>query len=79
MSLGDQIKINIREDKIIHMQVKVYIAGLTHIKGPVLQKSVAGANLEFSKGGGHRERRGREFSRGVWGHAPPENFENLSL
>ena len=52
MNLGDQIKINIREDKIIHMQVKVYIAGLAHIKGPVLQRSVAGANPEFSKEGG---------------------------
>ena len=71
MNLGDQIKINIREDKIIHMQVKVYIAGLAHIKGPVLQRSVAGANLEFSKGGGGGH---REFSRGGVGACSPRKF-----
>ena len=44
-----------------------------------------GADPRFSKrrgGGGEgstKERRRRELSRGVWGHAPPENFENLSL
>ena len=25
------------------------------------------------------ERRRREPARGVWGHAPPENFEHLAL
>ena len=37
---------------------------------------------DLQKGGGgtnELERRRREFSRGVWGHAPPEIFENLSL
>ena len=30
-------------------------------------------------GGGYNEPLRRTFSRGVWGHAPPEIFENLSL
>ena len=30
-------------------------------------------------GGGHCRHHRRELSSGVWGHAHPENFENLSL
>ena len=40
---------------------------------------LADARLWGRGGGGHNERRRRAFSRGVWGHAPPEIFENLSL
>ena len=41
--------------------------------------TATGADLGFSKEGGHSERHRREVFRGVWGHAPPENFENLGL
>ena len=69
MSLWDQIKIIIRENKIIQTQVKVYIAGLAHIKGPTVQRSVAGGNASAL---------GASFFFGG-GAAPPEHFENLSL
>ena len=42
-------------------------------------KALPGVDPEFSKGGGTNECRRCELSREVWGRAPPEIFENLSL
>ena len=38
--------------------------------------TATGADLGVSKEGWHSERRRRELFKGVWGHAPPETFEN---
>ena len=75
MNLWDQIKINIREDKIIHTQVKTR----SHKRSSSLEVSSRSGSRIFKGKGGYRERRRCELSRGVWGHAPPENFENSSL
>ena len=46
---------------------------MLHIRGGSSLKS---DRIIFVGAAGQSERRSRELSRGVRGHAPPENFEN---
>ena len=45
--------------------------------GCVISLAGPGVDPGLSRGGGHNKCQRHKVSRGMWGHVPPEIFENL--